>query len=781
MANSTPPLTNFTGGELSPRLNGRVDLRKYFDGCSELENMLVFPHGGASRRSGFRFIGETKNSAKASRLVPFIFSEDVAYVIEFGDGYARFYRNGAQVEIDADNIDAWSSGATYSRGDYVTNGGSIYLCTAASGTGSNAIGQAIGAAIGDMTGGGGLAAAFDGNDNQAAANCASKKGEIGYVGKDYSAAAKDVIAAQVVGSNDKGMVKGGFLDKATVELITNSVNDPTTGTVQETVTVSDSAGKTVYVDISSAVNTDYVWVSIGTGNTAATNYAAEVTFYEEGTAIEPGVTSGWEDYWEEVAEGAFELVTPYTDDLIDGMSFSQSADVLYIAHPALLPRKISRTAVDFFEIERVSFTSRPSKWSSGDAPQAVTFHQQRLIWAGTPSYPSTIWFSKTGDFENLTTGSAADDALEISLDSDTVEEIKWMKSSRQLLIGTIGGTWAVGGSSVDAAIAPDNIQATKQSAIGTADSNAWLVSNPVLYIERGRKKVREMAYVYEDDGYPAQDMSLLAEHLGSDSPFASGAYAPQPDTVLWLVRDDGTLCSLTYQRSQEVVAWARHTTQGTVESVAAIPSSSEYELWAIINRTVDGNTVRYVERLEPQFSGTTTDDETCVYLDSHLTYSGSAVSTIAGLTHLIGEEVSILADGATHPNRTVDSNGEITLERPASTVVAGLPYTSTLTTMEIEGGSPAGVSQTKNRRTYKLGLRFYKTLGAKYGVNGSAVDTIPFRSSADKMNAPPDLFTGDREVQGNGSWFKGPKISIVQDQPLPLTLLMIVPYLTVNK
>ena len=97
MARVAVQLTNFTGGELSPRLDGRNDLAKYPTGCKTLENMIIFPHGSAARRSGTQFVAEVKDSTKETRLIPFEFSTTQTYILEFGDQYIRFYKDNGQI------------------------------------------------------------------------------------------------------------------------------------------------------------------------------------------------------------------------------------------------------------------------------------------------------------------------------------------------------------------------------------------------------------------------------------------------------------------------------------------------------------------------------------------------------------------------------------------------------------------------------------------------------------------------------------------------------------
>ncbi len=195
------------------------------------------------------------------------------------------------------------------------------------------------------------------------------------------------------------------------------------------------------------------------------------------------------------------------------------------------------------------------------------------------------------------------------------------------------------------------------------------------------------AYNFDTDGYVAPDMTILAEHI-SETGFNEMSYQQEPNQIIWAVREDGQLAGLTYQREQQVVAWHRHifggsfsTGNAVCETVATIPTNDkEYQTWVIIKRTINGVTRRYVEYIN-QFDFDETDNTNFNFLDSQLAYSGSATTTISGLDHLEGQVVSVLANGATHPDRTV-SGGSITL----AMISKSNPYEAIL------NGNPNGVS-----------------------------------------------------------------------------------------
>jgi hypothetical protein len=155
------------------------------------------------------------------------------------------------------------------------------------------------------------------------------------------------------------------------------------------------------------------------------------------------------------------------------------------------------------------------------------------------------------------------------------------------------------------------------------------------------------------------------------------------------------------------------------------------------------------------------------------------VETLSGLAHLEGQTVSILADGATHPTKTV-SSGAVGLDRAAKKVKIGLPYTSLLQTMRIDAGSQNGTSQGKTKRIYEITLRLFETVGVEVGPDLDNLERIPFRTSADPMNEGIPPFTGDKEVEFRGNYDTDGFIFVRQTQPLPLTILSLYPRLVTN-
>ncbi len=664
MARSTIAFTNFTAGELSPRLDGRTDLGKYFNGCKTLENMVVHPHGAATRRPGTKFIHEVKTSSAQTRLIPFEFSTTQTYIMEFGNQYIRFFKDNGIITESNKTI----SGATQANPGVIT------------------------------------------------------ATSHGYSNGDH------IIISSVVGMTE--------LNGKTFKVANKTTN---------TFELQDVDGN----------------------NVNTTSYTAY------GSAG--------------VANKIYEIASPYSTADLPTIKFAQSADLMYLVHPSYAIRKLTRSGHTSWTLSTPSLTGSPSpvlNTTTDKYPSCVTFFEQRLVFAGSNDNPQTLWFSKSADLENFTTGSNDTDAMVYTIASNKVNAIRYITAQRSLILGTVGGEFVVSASGTTQPITPTNVQIQRQSSYGAANIDAVQIENVTMFVQRAKRKIRELVYNLNIDQYQAQDMTLLAEHI-TEGGITEMAYQQEPDSVLWCVRSDGTLLGFTYARAEEVVGWHRHVVGGAfssgnavVESVASIPTdANEDELYVIVKRTINGTTRRYVEYLTLFDYGT--DQTDAFYVDSGLTYSGSAATVITGLDHLEGQSVTILADGSTHPNKTV-SGGAITLERSSTKVHVGLGYTSLLQTMRVEAKGEEATSQSKTKRINEVTLRLHESVGVEVGSSLSDMERIPFRSSAAAMSSAVPLFTGDKQVEFRDDFNTDGFVYVRQTQPLPLTVISIYPMITVN-
>ena len=413
-------------------------------------------------------------------------------------------------------------------------------------------------------------------------------------------------------------------------------------------------------------------------------------------------------------------------------------------------------------------------------PTCVSFFEQRLVFAGTRDQPQTLFFSKSGDYENhddgYHAGVADDDAMVYTIASNQVNAIQTIKATRTLIVMTTGGEFTVTSGATEDPITPTNLNIRKQSSYGSAGADALSIGNSTIFLQRARRKIRELAYNFDSDGYIAPDLTIISEHI-SKSGIIQMDYQQEPFSIVWCVRTDGKLIGMTYNRLQDVVAWHQHNFGGNFnggdavcESVAVIDvDTNEDQVWVVVKRTINGTTKKYIEYLtEYDFNS---DLEQFHYVDSGLSYSGSATTTLTGLSHLEGQTVKIITNGATHPDKVV-SGGSVTLERSATSAKVGLGYVSTLQTMRLDEGA-RGTDQTKTKRIYDVTVRFFETVGAKVGPNEANLDEIPFRDSSASMSDPVPLFTGDKETEFPSDYGTDGFVLVKQDQALPMTILAI--------
>jgi hypothetical protein len=731
-------------------LDGRTDLNKYFNGTKTLENMLIHPHGGASRRSGTKFIHEVKTSSVQTRLIPFEFSTTQTYIMEFGNQYIRFYKDQGIITESNKTI----SGATQANPGVITatshgysNGDHVIITSVVGMTELN--GKTF--KVANKTTNTFEIQDVDGNNVNTTGYTAY--GSAGVANKIYEIASPyataDLPTIKFAQSADlMYLVHPGYA----IRKLSRSGHTNWSLTTPSLVTSED---KTV-----SAVTK----ANPGVVTTSADHGLSEgdfVTFTDIG-----GMTQLNGNVYKVGTVGSS---TTFNLQDSDGNDLNTSSYGTFSAGGSDKVNKLTdpvlNTTTDYF-------------------PSSVTFFEQRLVFAGSNNNPQTLWFSKSGSYENFTTGSADADAMVYTIASNKVNAIRYMSAQRSLIVGTVGGEFVVSGSGTTLPITPTNVQIQKQSSYGAANVDAVQIENVTMFLQRAKRKIRELTYNLNIDQYQAQDMTLLAEHI-SDGGITEMAYQQEPDSILWCVRSDGTLLGLTYARTEQVVGWHRHilggvfgSDQAVVESVASIPAdSNEDELYIIVKRTINSVTRRYVEHLTLFDYGT--DQTDAFYVDSGLTYSGGATTSISGLDHLEGQSVTILADGATHPNKTV-SGGGITLDRSSTKVHIGLPFTSLLQTMRIESQGNEGTSQSKTKRINEVTLRLHETVGVEVGASLTDMERIPFRSSAAAMDTAVPLFTGDKQVEFRDDFNTDGHVFVRQTQPLPLTLLSIYPMLTVN-
>jgi hypothetical protein len=742
VAKTSPIQTNFTAGELSLQLEGRVDITKYFNAAKSIENFLITPFGGIDRRPGTQFVATAKYPNKKVRLIPFQFSTEQTYILEVGDLYVRFYRDeGVLTEATVAITDITQADPAvvttgvahgYSDGDTVIINDVVGMTEV---NGKRYI-------IANSTGTTFELTDIDGVDVDSTAFTAY--GSAGTVERVYEIASPyteaQLFDIQFAQSADVLFLVHRDVQQQKLQRFGD------TNWLMESIDTVGGPYQPINLD---ATHTMTPSATTGAGITVTSSTAFFNADMVGGLLRYGGLVSGVQGYVKIVGFTSTTIVT---------------ADV----------------------IATLDATTAKDDWSMGsfsvDAgfPSCVAFHEQRLWYGGTRLEPQTVKASVTLEFENFTPGADDTDALDYQIATEQVNAIRWISSGRGLAIGTSGGAFILSTGNDFTPITPTNVQVRRETNFGSELIVPIIIGNFQYYIQRGGRKLREFQYNFDIDRHKAFDMTLLAEHV-SETGFTQMDFALNPNSVVWIVRADGQIAALTRQIDQEVIGWTRQISAPTLagvscyESVASIPVGEDDQVWTSIKRTINGTERRYIEFVQDLDFGT--DQENAFFVDSGLTYNGAPETVFTGLDHLEGETVSILADGAVIPRQTV-TNGQITITTAASVVHIGLPYLSELELLRIEGGSQLGTSQGKTRRIYEVTFRFYKTSGGEAGERGTT-DVIKFRKSSDPMNQPVPLFTGDKLFPYPKGYSKDANIYLKQEQPLPMSVLAVMPKMEV--
>lgn len=403
-------------------------------------------------------------------------------------------------------------------------------------------------------------------------------------------------------------------------------------------------------------------------------------------------------------------------------------------------------------------------------PRAVTVHEQRLLFGGTEYQPATIWGSVVGDFENYLMGTDDSAAWSHSIAGLELNAIQWLLSQKELLIGTTGNEWAAGSSGPS--ITASDVSIRLQSNKGSAKISAQAVNDSVLFVGRKGRKLFDVEYTYETEKFSPIDLTLFSEHL-TDGGIVQIAYQKEPIPIIWAVTGLGKLIGLTFDKDQNVVGWHRHDTLGTFESVVSTygPDDEDDNVFVIVARTIGSTVTRFIEQLDPT---QWTAKEDYFGVDSGLSYSGSPLSSFSGLDHLGSEEIDVLADGRVYQEIMLDGAGGFDLPSgaaAASTVHAGLPFTSELMPFRLDADTQLGVHMGRHKRIGDLYLRLLNSVGGQY-----VIDASTYQLEYDNPLDTQDLFTGELSVDFSTGHSDDPQIRIQQNKPLPLHLLAIIAF-----
>ena len=456
----------------------------------------------------------------------------------------------------------------------------------------------------------------------------------------------------------------------------------------------------------------------------------------------------------------YEIATPYSIERVHRIQQSQSFNTVYLYHNAVYPQQLTRSAHNNWAIGNVSFTNASADWSANNGyPRTGAFYQDRHVLASPTIYPSRLYFSKTSNYVDMTTGTNDADGFVINIRSGTSDTIYWLSSQKPLLAGADSGIWSISSANGStAAITPTNRKAQKETYFGTSERVPATLGDHVIYSQYLSDKVRDLAYSYESDGHVSGELSVLSDHLLEGKKIFQIAYQQSPFEIVWIRKNDGNLIALTYLSEHKVIGWSQHNFGGTVNSIACIPGNNETELWMSITRTCNNNNITYIEVMEPFYYGNSMNN--AFFVDSGL--SGSSIdNSISGLDHLEGRVVQYLADGIV--GTATVNNGAITITaNSANNIVVGLGYNSVLETLPVEAELKSGPTMFKTKRITSMGVRVRGSAGGTYG---------PDNNTQTPMLNNNSLFSGDRtnmSIRGGHNTTR--TVVIKQTIPYPLNI-----------
>lgn len=712
MANTYIAKTNFTAGEWTEELAGRVDLPQFANAVKRLRNWLLLPRGGIQVRPGGVFTARTKFSNKFTRLMPFEFNVEQTYVVEMGDLYMRFFAENVRVEETGKAVTAVTDvggvdpvqitvvGHGYSNGNHVALrvlGGAWQINRDWQITGVTAdTFRLVGAPIPSLYTTGGFA---------------FKIVEIPTVYLD-----SQVFQVNIAQSADTAYL---FHSDQPTQKLTR------TGAI--TFSISE---------------VDWLTTPFEPENLTSTTLANSVTAVgATGTLTASASLFTVDDVGRYYSKGTPEGVCKVT-------SF------------------VSATVVNMVVKKAFANTTASTIWSAGSwcktlgYPSCGTFFDNRLVVGATNGSPQTFWGSKSGEFENFDQSAVtAEFGYEWTVASNKANIIRWIIADDTLFIGTSGQELrAFGGN--DEGITPTNIQVTPQAPHGCFDTAPMQTSSGIVFLQRGDAalgglKVRVLTFNIERDKYVASDLSLLSNEITQPGVLEL-AYQDEPNEIIWGIKSNGGLVSLTLLTEQNVIAWALHGTQGLYTSVEAITKEIGSQTWTIVDRVVNGVIQRMVEYFDP-----------AIALDAAVlsTFASPITTVTGGLEHLEGRIVKIIGDGAVYPDQVVTNGGlPATFSPPIKSIKIGLAYTPLCELFLPTRDLPNGRSDGRRIKTNHVVLRVKDNIGLT--VNGQINYT---RSSSDLMDTAPVPETDDLLFQPDIDWNQ--TVTIEQHLPFQSTVL----------
>lgn len=720
----------FGSGELAPAVAARADLATYTTGLRVLRNMLVQRAGGVCNRPGLRFIAACKTASPAVQLLRYV-SEQIgeSVLIEAGVHYLRFFQDGAPLRVSG--VPAWDVATAYVAGDLVTDGGVTYYAT----------GPSLGAAP---------------------------------PGATWYALADDLYEIpSPFGTHGlfNWVQSGRVITMTHPEEPPHELHyqGPTRWVIRPVVTEPAIPAPTGVAVTAGAVGTrtfGYV-VTAAAAETYEESHPSAVATVA--SAAEPTKDAPHDVTWTAVP-GAVEYYV-YGDPFENGVHGYLGTTTETTFHDAGFVPDFSVTP----PIPRPLFTT------PRDYPAHAAYYQQRRWFAYTTNEPDGIWASRIGFPSNFTISSPLqdDDALTLRLAGNTFHPVRHLVALKSLIVMTDGGEWMLGDGSQP--LTPTYLPADQFVYVGSHDKRPVVVGNTILYIQVRGSVLREIRFAQQVDGLAGRDLTRWATHLVDGQRLARIDYAQVPHSIVWAARGNDTLLGLTYLPEDDLWGWSRHDSAGAAfDDVCVVPEDTEDGVYVIVARPIGGATVRYIERFASRLIDVDHVEEQAFFVDSGLSYHGAPTTTVSGLDHLEDEVVAVVADGAVvfagdPAHADAESyrvtGGTITLPTAASDIHIGLRYVAELETLDLDAGGAAVRGQVKRVQ----GLSVLLEASARTFLAGpDPAHLLPFHVKP--FESTDVVFTGQVEMHLTGAFTKDGRVRLRQPDPLPLTVLGVLPY-----
>lgn len=745
----------FTTGEVSPDVSSRFDLEQYKSALLEAENVVIRPYGAVAKRQGSQYVGQVKYSDKPTRLFEFTTNTNNSFMLEFGDKYIRVWNYGIYTGIEVTT--PFTSDILFDL-NCNQSGDVMFICS-----GKYPI-QTL--------------SRYSDTDwrmstykltEQPYDEINTDNGHTLTVNGDTITSTKDLFTQDMVGS----VIQIAYYVEA--------VHTKSAGEVVEKKVRRYMQGQTIEKTYN---NINYNVGSYSTDTELSWKFTTHGTW--EGTVklqISNNDGQTWKDYRTYTSKNDYNVTDTgkieagarlkYVSDIKSGsvncdlsiMPFTQYGIVEIKSVTDAKNAKVN--VLNGIKEGEPSYQWKLGSWNRGRGyPKLCTFYQDRFVVAATDSKPNFIWFSRTGDYPNFgvekVEGTITDDsAITLPVINRKMCEIRHLVPANDLIILTSGNEWIVRG---DKTITPTNCNLKTQTQRGALSCEPQFIGNRCVFVQERGGTVRDMGYSYESDNYTGQDLTLFVKTLVKGHLAVTSAYAQDPDSIIYYVRDDGQLNCLTYIPEQKVYGWSHFVTNGKYRYVESVAEGEQDTIYFVVDRVINNKSVKCIERSIPLY----TEDNSDVFLDCYVKVANSIKTDYINAPHLVGQMVDIVIDGQQMPSRVVPPTGVIKLDGKANVITVGLPYTTKIKIPNVEQQINDGTLQGRVATVSRVVLRMYKSFGGKVGRTFDRMDDITL--------PPNELFTGDKPVilpKMGINYSTDTSICIKHSDPFPFNLLSI--------